>query len=126
VVDGVSIPHVRQGVFRSPATSTDGEFGSWDAVPEGARFRLPPDLDVEALPLTPYAKIVARAIQRHGLIVLDRNCRPSDLGCPAVTFKAESPRPASPDPYDQIFGGVGRDRLFEHFPWDRLQLLAEG
>jgi hypothetical protein len=127
----VSIPHVRKGVLRRPATRTDGDFTTWDAVPEGARFRLPADLDIESLPLTPYAKIVARAIQRYGLFVIDKNCRPSDTKrCSSVTFKAEDPRPlpggAIPDPYAAIFGSVERHHLFDNFPWERLQLLAEG
>jgi hypothetical protein len=127
----VSIPHVRKGVLRAPATRTDGDFTTWDAVPEGARFRLPADLNIDALPLTPYAKIIARAIQRHGLLVIDKNCRPTDSKrCSSVTFKAEDPRPlpdaSHPDPYSPIFGGVSRDRLFDNFPWDRLELLAEG
>jgi hypothetical protein len=126
----VSIPHARKGVLRSPATRTDGDFTTWDAVPEGARFRLPADLDIESLPLTPYAKMVARAMQRYGLVVIDKNCRPTDTTrCSSVTFKAEDPRPlpdaSHPDPYDAIFGGVARNHLFDNFPWDRLQLLSE-
>jgi dienelactone hydrolase len=125
-VVGVSIPHVQQDVFRSPATRTDGEWTTADAVPEGTIFRLPPDLNVDALPLTPYAKMVAKAIQAHGLVIVDRDCRPSDRKkCPAVTFKAEDPRPRNSNPYPAIFGGVSPDHLFDGFPWDKLQVLAE-
>jgi dienelactone hydrolase len=125
-VVGVSIPHVKKDVFRSPATRSDGEWTTPDAVPEGTRFRLPPDLNIDALPLTPYAKMVAKAIQAHGLVIVDRDCRPSDRKrCPAVTFKAEDPRPRKPDPYLGIFGGVAPNHLFDNFPWDRLQVLAE-
>jgi hypothetical protein len=125
-VVGLSIPHVRKDTVRSPATRSDGEWTTTDAVPEGARFRLPPDLNIDALPLTPYAKMVAKAIQAHGLVIVDRDCRPSDIKrCPAVTFKAEDPRPKKPDPYSAIFGGVTPDHLFDNFPWDKLQLLAE-
>jgi hypothetical protein len=42
-----------------------------------------------------------------------------------VTFKAEDPRPRTPDPYREIFGGVDRHRLFDNFPWDQLQVLNE-
>jgi hypothetical protein len=42
-----------------------------------------------------------------------------------VTFKAEDPRPRKPDPYLGIFGGVAPNHLFDNFPWDRLQVLAE-
>jgi dienelactone hydrolase len=125
-VVGVSIPHPMKGVFRSPGLTTDGEWTTPDAVPEGTRFRLPADLNIDALPLTPYAKIVAKAIQAHGLVIVDRDCRPSDRQrCPAVTFKAEDPRPRKPDPYADIFGGVAANHLFDNFPWDQLQVLPE-
>ena len=123
---GVSIPHVQRDVFRWPAIRTDGEWTTSDAVPEGTRFRLPPDLNIDALPLTPYAKMVAKAIQAHGLVIVDRDCRPTDgKKCPAVTFKAEDPRPRNPNPYAGIFGGVSPDHLFDNFPWDKLQVLSQ-
>ena len=120
----VSVPHVRKGAVRWPATRSDGDFTTPDAIPEGTRFRLPADLDIDALPLNPYAKIVAKAIQAHGMVVIDKNCRPSVTTCPAVTFKAEDPRPQTPNPYDAIFGGIPVNHLFDGFPWDRLQVLA--
>lgn len=125
-VVGVSIPHPMKGVFRSPALSTDGAWTTPDAVPEGTRFRLPADLNIDALPLHPYAKMVAKAIQNHGLVIVDTDCRPTDRSkCPAVTFKAEDPRPRTPDPYTEIFGGTPPNHLFDNFPWDKLQVLAE-
>ena len=128
-VVAVALPHVRQGTAVSPAVRTDGNFTTPDAIPEGTLFRLPADLDIDSLPLTPYAKIVAHAIQTHGLVVVDRDCRPQDAKCPAVTFAAEDPRP-KPDgshanPYDAIFGGVPAERLFDNFPWDKLQVVSE-
>jgi dienelactone hydrolase len=125
-VVGVSIPHPMKDVFRAPGVSSDGEWTTPDAVPEGTRFRLPADLNIDTLPLTPYAKMVAKAIQNHGLVIVDRDCRPTDRKrCPAVTFKAEDPRPKDPSAYAGIFDGVARDRLFDNFPWDKLQVLAQ-
>jgi hypothetical protein len=125
-VVGLSIPHVQRDIFRSPATRSDGEWATPDAVPEGTRFRLPADLNIDSLPLTPYAKVVAKAIQAHGLVIVDRDCRPTDRKkCPAVTFKAEDPRPKNPHPYAGIFGGVPPNKLFDNFPWDKLQVLTE-
>ena len=125
-VVGVSIPHPMKDAFRAPGLRTDGEWTVSDAVPEGTRFRLPADLNIDDLPLTPYAKMVAKAIQNHGLVVVDRDCRPTDgKKCPPVTFKAEDPRPKNPNPYAEIFGGVAENHLFDNFPWDKLQVLAE-
>ena len=36
----------RAGVFSWPAQRTDGLLDSPDAIPEGARFRLDPNLDI--------------------------------------------------------------------------------
>ena len=124
----LSLPHVRKGTLRKPATRTDGDFTSWDAIPEGTRFRLPASLDVDSLPLTPYAKIVAKAIQAHGAVVVDKDCRAGQSSCPAVTFKAEDPRPRPGgtvvNPYAAIFGGTLENHLFDNFPWDKMQVLA--
>jgi dienelactone hydrolase len=123
----ISVPHARKDAVKWPATRTDGDFTTPDAVTEGTRFRLPASLDIDSLALTPYAKMIAKAIQAHGMVVIDKNCRPSVASCPAVTFKAEDPRPrpdaATVNPYAAIFGGVPENHLFDNFPWDRLQVL---
>ena len=129
-VVAIAVPHVRQGVFSPPATRGDGNFATSDAVPEGTVFRLPADVDVDALPLTPYGKIVAHAVQDHGMVVVDRDCTPQwTTKCPAVTFFDEEPRPAPDqshaDPYGAIFGGVSPGKVLDGFPWDRLQVVAE-
>jgi len=124
----VSIPRVRKDTVRPPAVRTDGDFTTPDAIPEGTRFRLPASLDVDALPLSPYAKTLAKAIQTYGMVVIDKNCKPTVPDCPAVTFKTEDPRPrpdaATPNPYDAIFGGVPENHQFDNFPWDQLQVLG--
>ncbi|GIX08039.1 MAG: hypothetical protein KatS3mg115_2442 [Candidatus Poribacteria bacterium] len=62
---------VRDGGPVPPATESDGI--SWDpaALPEGARLRLDPTLDLEALPMSPVERTIARAMQEYGLFLSD-------------------------------------------------------
>jgi hypothetical protein len=90
-----------------------------ELIPEGTRFRLPPDLDIDTLGLTTYGAMVARAIQKYGLVVHDYSG--------AVTFYAEDWRTSwQSDPYPAIFGpgGPGPDGALANFPWDKLRTLS--
>ncbi|MDQ3936859.1 MAG: hypothetical protein M3340_19770, partial [Actinomycetota bacterium] len=114
------LPNVAQGAFVWPAQDSDqlGRAIGPDPIPEGTRFRLPASLDVEALGLPPYTRMLARAVQRYGAVVRDRGS--------IVSFKAEDPTPTGEYPYDEIFGGLqpNEKELLARFPWDRLQVLA--
>ncbi len=59
--------------FVWPAKRSDGESTAADAIPEGARLRLDPSLQVESLGLTPIGTMVALAAQQYGFIVTDRS-----------------------------------------------------
>ncbi len=60
---------IRAGVFVHPASHAGAPSGPADAVPYGARLRLRADYPVASLPAA--AQVVARAMQRHGLVVAD-------------------------------------------------------
>lgn len=62
---------VKRGGPVPPATESDGVSKDKNAIPEGARFQLDPDLDIENLNLTEYEKIIARALQEYGMILAD-------------------------------------------------------
>jgi hypothetical protein len=133
-VVSVTIPHAMEqtlrGAIRAPALASDGDWSGADAVPEGTRFRLPASLNIDALPLTPYARTVAHAIQSYGMVVTDKDCwtqqLPAGAKCSSVTFSAEDPTPlGGTNPYAQIFGGVPEWHLFDNFPWDQLQVLPQ-
>ncbi len=54
-----------------PATESDGtDTHAW-AIPEGARLQLDPNLNLDSLNLTPYERIIARALQEYGMILGD-------------------------------------------------------
>jgi hypothetical protein len=84
-------------------------------VPEGARFRLDPALDIGALGLAPPVAALARAAQRYGILVRDQSG--------AVVFFAQNPSSLPGDPYPAIFGGRSPTDLLRSFPWSHLQLV---
>jgi hypothetical protein len=111
----ISIPDPRANCFSKPAQRTDGSNTSNDALPEGARLRLDPKLNIDALDLPPAAATIARAAQRYGIVLRDRTAR-------ALTFYGEDPRGA-PDPYPQLFSNLAPNELLANFPWDHLQVM---
>ena len=111
--------------FRWPAQRGDGRNRLLTAAPEGTCFRLPADLDLGTLGLTPYGLTLARAVQRYGMVM-------SDSTTTGVTFFAETPRKGT-DPYSGptgILGGMqdndGPQGVLRGFPWRSLQALAPG
>ncbi|WP_312720224.1 hypothetical protein [Mobilicoccus sp.] len=108
--------------FWYPAQRSDGTDASPNAVPEGARLRLDPDVDVDSLDLTPLGKAVARAAQKYGFIVVDT--------AGSVAVMAESGQPwkqrTGTDPWPEILGGVPPYKQLENFPWDRVQVIDPG
>jgi hypothetical protein len=111
----MAIPEARRGVWSLPATHGDGNTNRPDALPEGARLRLDPQLDLDGLALPPVTRAIAEAAQRYGIVVRDRSG--------VVSFYGQDPRPLRRDPYPRIFGKRNPDELLADFPWDRLQVL---
>lgn len=123
-----SIPQTREAsVWAHPAQRSDGHLQDQDAIPEGATFRLPADLNLDAIDMDPYARMLAKAVQKHGMVLRDVSG--------AVNFYAENPTSLyQQDPYYGS-GGILRcpraaydwscspvSRL-RGFPWDKLQAL---
>jgi hypothetical protein len=111
----LDIPDARAGVFAWPAQRTDGTGGS-ELLPEGARLRLDPDLDLDSLDLPPAARTIAEAAQKYGVIVRDRTYH-------ATAFYAEDPTPTGSDPYPKMFNWQLPSEVLLAFPWDRLQVM---
>ncbi|MFL5780890.1 MAG: hypothetical protein ACJ760_06230 [Thermoleophilaceae bacterium] len=112
---GLGIPRTRAGWFSRPARRTDGATNCRHAVPEGARFRLDPTLDVASLGLPRPVAAMARAAQRYGIFVRDR--------AGAVAFYAQNTNSLAADPYPLLFEGQTPQALVARFPWSRLQLM---
>jgi hypothetical protein len=72
---------IRGGVYLAPATHTSRSVtGGMTALPLGARLRLRGDYPVETLPAR--GRVVARALQRHGMFL-------ADGGTKALTARAD-------------------------------------
>jgi hypothetical protein len=115
----VSIPVARSKVFAWPAQRTDGVSTAPNAIPEGARFRLDPKLDLAKLHLRPTTLMIARAAQRYGMIVVDQTGH-------AVSLGAEDPTPTGKNPYvggNGLFGGNTPAEILAQFPWQHLELV---
>jgi len=123
----VALPEARPNEWVWPAHRTDGYYWTKGVprVPEGARFRLDPALDIERLDISPAAKLMARALQRYGLVVRDKSA--------AVTFYAEDPLTGG-EALNRVLYGSGTSQWPSHylredyggFPWQHLQLLKMG
>ena len=115
----MAIPWAKPNVYSWPAQRTDGRSTDPNAIPEGARFRLDPRLDIDSLNLPPTTRVIAKAAQRYGMIVRDQTAQ-------GISFFAENPGPTGTDPYSTPSGfwrGPTPAKVMQAFPWDHLQLL---
>jgi hypothetical protein len=114
----ISVSNVRAGVYASPARRDDGQSTSPLSLPEGARLRLNPNLDLATLHLPRLTLLIAEAAQRYGIIVRDRSY--------GIAFFAQDPVPTGAEPYagaGGYFEGMYPTQLLSSFPWDQLQVL---
>jgi hypothetical protein len=121
----VDLPYPRAGVISWPAQRSDGTGGPTE-IPEGARLRLDPNLDLSRLDMPPLVRMMAVAAQKYGMIVRDQTHH-------AVGFFIEDPRPSrslrlfysangsiSPTGF---YSGRYPTQLLASFPWRSLQVL---
>ena len=118
----INVPYAKPKTYSFPAQRTDGASTDPNAIPEGARFRLDPKLDVDALNVPPMTKAMAKAAQRYGMIVRDQTAH-------AISFFAENPvadavgdQPVHRTPAGSTAAPTRR-AVMQAFPWDRLQLV---
>jgi RNA polymerase sigma-70 factor (ECF subfamily) len=114
----IALPEVRAGVFASPAQRTDGRSPNPLALPEGARLRLDPQLDLASLNMPPPVRTIAVAAQRYGILVRDFSAN--------IAFIAEDPTSTGSNPYtgpSGLFEGKYPSQLLASFPWSHLQVL---
>jgi hypothetical protein len=117
----VNLPFPREGEWSWPAQRSDGT-GPPEAIPEGARLRLDPELDLDRLDLHPVARMMAEAVQDYGMVVRDRTQN-------AIGFAAEDPAPTGENAYRDpetdagLFEGLTPTQFLGDFPWEHLQVL---
>jgi hypothetical protein len=111
----LNLPAPRANVFAWPAQRTDGT-GPPTALPEGARLRLDPALDVGSLHLPKLTRMIALAAQRYGLVVRDQTHQ-------GISLFGEIPTRPGGNPYVRYARGRTPQELLANFPWDRLHVL---
>ena len=130
---GIALPEtLSYPKWSYPANRTDGSTSGTNAIPEGTVFRLPANLNLDAMTMDPYARMIAKAVQKHGMVVWDK--------AGTVSFRAENPANKYPDgnPYTKVGGilncpnGVYQSACWpdsngrlKGFPWDKLVVLQE-
>jgi len=109
--------------FSWPATRSDGSNPKKEPnrIPEGLRFRLDPNVDVDALDMHPVGKTIARAAQKYGFVVWDK--------AGAISLRAQNPKSYTKldkrDPYPALLKGRPAYAILNGFPWEKLQFLPK-
>jgi hypothetical protein len=114
----LDLPAPCKEYFSWPAQRTDGTSKDANCMPEGARLRIDPNLDLSTLSLPPFTRMLAVAAQKYGIVVRNRTGHATGFGVEDAA--------GGPDPYygpSGLFGGYGQWDLAKAFPWDHLQLL---
>jgi hypothetical protein len=115
----MNIPWAKPNTYSLPAQRTDGASTDPNAIPEGARFRLDPRVDIDSLNLPPMTRMMAKAAQTYGMIVRDQTGH-------AISFFAENPAQYPTNPYTSpggFFGGPDPTAVMKAFPWQYVQLV---
>ncbi|WP_432558151.1 hypothetical protein [Granulicoccus sp. GXG6511] len=120
---GIGIPEIKLAPAVSwPASRTDGKHAGV-ALTMGQRMRLPADLDIASLNLSPAARAIAQAAQDYGIMVTETS---GSVGLGAENFVG-----LKEDRYEEIFRGrwatqemLGDPAQGEGaFPFDKLEVL---
>jgi hypothetical protein len=111
----------RADIFSWPANRSDGlnPNGAANRIPEGLRFRLDPAVNVDTLNMSRAGKIIAKAAQKYGFIVLDKAGAISIRAQNAASYTALG----ASDPYPALFEGKPNYAVLNGFPWGKLQFL---
>ncbi len=111
----LAIPYLTKGMFKSPATRTDGYITGGNSIPAGTRFKFPASVYIDPS-WSPLMKMMVTAIRDYGVVLRDT--------AGAVTFFGEDPKQyGSGDPYAAYYGGQPKWSVMTQFPWSKLQVI---
>lgn len=102
-----------------PAQRGDGQGTS--PIREGTRFRLDPAVNVDALPLNTYAKMIAKAAHTYGFIVSDKGGAVAVLGESGAAVTANG----GVNPWNGLLGNTPNYSVLKNFPWSSLQAVTK-
>lgn len=112
----LAVTDAAKGRFLWPAQRSDGSSLDPAAIPEGARLRIDPSVNLDAMTMTPLVRMIAKAAQRYGIVVRDRTFSSN-------VFYVQAPDPGSTSPTAALLDGTYANKALLAFPWDRLQVL---
>lgn len=121
-VMGISLVEIAHwDVYSWPANRSDGSNPKNlpNRIAEGQRLRLDPKVNVDALPISKAAKVIAKAAQKYGFVVWDKAGSVSLRAQNALTYTAQG----KPDPYPALYEKKPTYAVLNGFPWDKLQFL---
>jgi Bacterial Ig domain len=126
----IGIPDNLRSKWAWPAQGSDGPGDA--TIPQGARFRIDPNLDLNAWfaslknpngtprPVPPILRIMATAAQTYGFVVTDTSA--------GVSFYGENWHDGGNNVYDgagRLFGGLKPWQFVADLPWEHMQALRE-
>jgi hypothetical protein len=111
----ITIPDTMQGYIACPATNGDGTHTNSGAIPEGAHVQLNPNINVQALNIPAWQKVIATALQQYGAYVTDTG---GSIGIYAQSNQGL--------PYDAwAKAGVSSNSpSLADLPWNQLHVLS--
>ena len=112
-----SYPFTKSGGPVLPASESDGESNKDYSIPEGARLRLNPTLDLNTLKLAPYEQTIAKALQKYGMFLVDNG---GDTG---ISVYAIDPKSVSLNPYLGILPNKEEYASLSGIPLDAFEVL---
>ena len=114
----ISLVETEPKCWSWPAQRTDGAYTTpgITPIPEGARFRLNPAINVASLNLPPLDEMLAQAAQTYGIVVRDKGGSVAFLGEDPNTIPGSNPWPAE-------FENTYASTILAKFPWSDLQTL---
>ena len=114
----ISIVETEPNCWSWPAQRTDGAYttAGITPIPEGARFRLNPTINVASLNLPPLDAMLAQAAQTYGIVIRDKGG--------AVSFYGEDPKTIpGTNPWPAEFENTYASTILARFPWSDLETL---
>jgi hypothetical protein len=110
----LTTPATRSGYIACPATHTDGQSSSANAIPEGAQIQLDPSFNVAAQNWKPWQKTIAVALQQYGAFVSDTS---GALALYAVTDMNQGNVTWSS-------AGMTKSPSLSWIPWSQMRVLT--
>ena len=108
----ITSPFTRADFIACPATHTDGEESSANAIPEGARIQLDPSFNVGAQSWPRWKKVIARTLQVYGAYVSDTG------GTLAIRGEADINRQGA-----WAKAGIPEGAGLSDLPWEKMRVL---